>query len=150
MEKLKELPIIRPMRKDDYLQIAAIDKKITGRDRLEYWKFKAELAEKEFSIVALVAEVEKRIVGFIIGDVSGWEYMVPESVGWINTIVVTPEYQRMGIGQMLFNEMVEHMKKVGVKSIYAFIYWRDFDLLRFFDSIGFKKGDMINLKLDVA
>jgi len=150
MEQSEELPIIRPMRKEDYIQIAHIDKKITGRDRLEYWESKAELAEKKLSMAALVAEVEGKIVGFIIGYMGGWEYRVPENVGWVNTIVVTPEYQRKGIGQMLVNEMVEHMKKAGVKSMYTFIYWRDFDLLRFFDYIGFKKGDMINLKLDIT
>lgn len=150
MERLKGLPVIRFMRADDCYQLADIDKKVTGRSRLGYWKFKAELAEKESSTVALVAEVEEKIVGFIIGDVSGWEYMVPESVGWINTIIVTPEYQRRGIGEMLVNEMVEHMKKSGIRSIYTFIYWRDFDLLRFFDSIGFNKGEMINLRLDVV
>lgn len=149
MEDLYTLPVIRPMRKEDYVQIAEIDKKTTGRDRLDYWRLKAEIADKE-PFIALVAEVNKRIVGFILGYVGGWEYTAPENVGWINTIVVSPEYQRKGIGQMLFNEMAEYMKKEGIRSIYAFIYWKDFDLLKFFNSIGFEKGDMINLKLDIA
>lgn len=143
-------PIIRPLRKEDYVQIAEIDKKTTGRDRLNYWRLRTEIALTESSVISLVAEVDGKIVGFILGYIGGWEYTAPENVGWINTIVVTPEYQRRGIGQMLFNEMVEYMKKSGIKSIYAFVYWRDFDLLRFFDSIGFEKGDMINLKLDIG
>ncbi len=143
-------PIIRPVRKEDYVQIAEIDKKTTGRDRLDYWRLRTEAALTESSVISLVAEVDGKIVGFILGYIGGWEYTAPENVGWINTIVVTPEYQRRGIGQMLLNEMVEYMKKSGIKSIYAFVYWRDFDLLRFFDSIGFEKGDMINLKLDIG
>jgi len=149
MESLEELPVIRPMKKEDYKQIAEIDKKTTGRDRLEYWKAKAETLDKE-SFIALVAEIKKRIVGFILGSISGWEYITPESIGWINTIVISPEYQRKGIGQMLVSEMIEYMKKKSIKSVYAFVYWRDFDLLKFFNAIGFEMGDMIDLKFDIA
>jgi len=40
-------------------------------------------------------------------------------------------------------------KKVGVDTIYVFVHWKDWDLLQFFDKMGFKRGDMINFQLDI-
>lgn len=50
---------------------------------------------------------------------------------------------------MLFTEMSSALKKVGVDTIYTFVNWRDWSLLRFFNAMGFEKGDMINLELKV-
>ncbi len=141
--------IIRPMKGDDYLRIAEIDKKLLGRERKRYWKLKTEILEKRSPSLSLVAEVDGKVVGFIIGDLAGWGYTVPEDIdiGFIDTLGVDPEYQRRGIGKVLFNEIVERMKKLGVKTIYTFVDWRNWELIRFFDGLGFEKGDMINLKL---
>ena len=50
---------------------------------------------------------------------------------------------------MLLTEMVNNLKKVGVVKVYTFVNWRDWGLLQFFDAMGFKKGDMINLEMKV-
>lgn len=148
MPDFLETLLIRPIRSTDFEQIAEIDKKILGYGRTEYWKLKAELSKRS-PVASLVAEMNGKIVGFIIGSISRREYGVSEDVGWIDTIGVDPDYQRRGIGQMLFNEMVDHLKKMGVKTIYTFVNWKDWELLRFFEAIGFEKGDMISLKLNV-
>ena len=90
------------------------------------------------------------MVGFILGDASGWEYGVPESIGWIDTIGVRPAFQQKGVARALVREMISNLKKVGVEKIYTLVEWRSWDLLKFFSSMGFKKGEMINLELDVA
>lgn len=46
-------------------------------------------------------------------------------------------------------EMVDNLKKVGVDTIYTFVNWRDWDLLQFFDAMGFQQGDMINVELTI-
>ncbi|MFH1090784.1 MAG: GNAT family N-acetyltransferase [Pseudomonadota bacterium] len=139
---------VRVMRYEDLKDIIAIDKKVLGQARPEYWEMKVELAEKH-SMASLVAEVGGRVVGFVLGDASGWEYGVPETVGWIDTIGVLPEYQKRGLARELMNEMVANLKKVGVQKIYTLVDWRSWDLLKFFHSLGFQKGDMINLELEV-
>ena len=97
----------------------------------------------------LVAELDGKVVGFIIGGASRWEYGVPENIGWIDTIGVDPDYQRKGIAKTLFSEMTRHLKKEGVDTITTFVTRRDWVLLKFFNSLGFQKGDMINLELDI-
>ena len=148
-DNASNVPVIRTMNSKDLDRIVEIDTKILGQPRPEYWEMKLELVEKRSPIASLVAEMDGEVIGFIIGDASGWEYGVPEDVGWIDTIGVDPAYQRKGIAQMLFSEMIDHLKKVGVTSIYTFVNWRDWSLLQFFDSMGFTKGDMVNLELKI-
>lgn len=50
---------------------------------------------------------------------------------------------------MLIEGMFNNIKKVGVDTVYAFVNWRDWGLLQFFDAIGFKRGDMINLEFKI-
>ncbi len=139
---------IRVMKYGDLEDIIDIDTKVLGRSRPDYWQMKVELAERS-SMASLVAEMDGKVVGFVLGDASGWEYGVPETVGWIDTIGVLPEYQKKGIAGMLIREMMANLKKVGVKKIYTLVEWRSWDLLKFFSSLGFQKGDMINLELDI-
>ena len=143
------MPTIRAMTAADLDRIAEIDKQVLGQSRPEYWELKLELVDKRSPISSLVAEVEGKVIGFVIGDARGWEYSVAENIGWIDTIGVDPECQRKGIAKMLMTEMINNLKKVGVEKIYTFVNWRDWNLLRFFDATGFKKGDMINLELKV-
>ena len=133
----------------DLDRIVQIDTKVLGKSRPEYWEVKLERVEKRSPMASLVAEVDGKVVGFVIGDASGWEYGAPENIGWIDTIGVDPAYQRKGIAQTLLTEMVNHLKKVGVDTIYTFVNWRDWSLLQFFDSAGFSRGEMINLQLKV-
>lgn len=140
---------IRAMKYDDLDAIVDIDTRVLGKGRPEYWQMKLELAEKRSPLASLIAEVEGKVVGFIMGDASGWEYGVPESVGWIDTIGVHPDYQKKGVARALMNEMTDNLKKVGVNTIYTFVNWRDWGLLQFFDRMGFTRGDMINLELKV-
>jgi ribosomal protein S18 acetylase RimI-like enzyme len=143
------MPVIRAMTYKDLERIIDIDIKVLGTARSEHWELKMELAEKRSPISSLVAELDGKVVGFIIGDASGWEYGVSESIGMIDTIGVDPEYQRRGIATVLFKEMVANLKKVGVNKVYTFVAWRDWGLLKFFNSMGFQKGNMVNLELNV-
>ena len=142
-------PIIRAMTLKDLDRIVEIDAKVIGQSRPEYWEMKLELVEKRSPMASLVAVVEGEIIGFIIGDSSGWSYGVAENIGWIDTIGVDPNAQRAGIAKMLLTEMVTNLKKVGVEKVYTFVNWRDWDLLQFFDAMGFRRGDMINLEMKV-
>ena len=143
------IPIIRTMAPEDLERIIDIDIRVLGKARPEYWKMKLERADKRSPVFSLVAEFEGTVVGFIIGDARAWEYSVPENIGWIDTIGVDPDYQMKGIAKILFTEMINNFKRVGVNSIYTFVRWQDWSLLRFYDNMGFEKGDMINLELKV-
>ncbi|MHA2298380.1 MAG: GNAT family N-acetyltransferase [Candidatus Hodarchaeales archaeon] len=142
-------PIIRIMKEHDLERIIEIDSKVLGEKRPEYWERKIELAGKKSPLPSLVAEIEGEVIGFILGEASGWEYGVPENIGWIDTIGVDPIYQKKGVARMLMKELLNYMKKVGVNTVYTFVNWKEWNLLRFFDAMGFKRGDMINLEYKI-
>lgn len=142
-------PAIRKMSPADLGQIVEIDIKVLGKPRPAFWEMKLEMVAKRPEVAALVAELEGRVVGFIIGGVSRWEYGVPEDVGWIDTIGVDPDCQRKGIAKVLFREMTEALKRRGVTSIHTFVKRRDWKMLKFFNRLGFQEGDMTNLELDL-
>lgn len=142
-------PVVRKMVPSDLDQIVAIDTKVLGKPRRDYWEMKLELVKTRSKVGSLVAELDGRVVGFIIGDASRWQYGVPENIGWIDTIGVDPDYQRQGVAKILFQEMTRNLKQVGVNTIYTFVKKRDWKLLKFFDDLGFQPGDMTSLELDI-
>jgi predicted N-acetyltransferase YhbS len=145
MENVK----IRTLKKEDLDAIVEIDERVLGENRKNYWERKLALMNSKSSQVSLVAEVEGKVVGFILGDISGWEFGVPETIGWIDTIGVTPAYQKRGLATALAHELIKKLGAVGVKIIYTLVSWNDWDLLQFFHAMGFTRGDMINLELKI-
>jgi predicted N-acetyltransferase YhbS len=140
---------IRPLKKEDLETIVEIDGRVLGDKRRDYWERKLERVDNRSSQVSLVAEVEGNVVGFILGDVSGWEFGVPNTIGWIDTIGVDPIYQKKGLATALAQELIKKLKTIGVKTIYTLVSWNDWDLLQFFHAMGFTRGDMINLELTI-
>ena len=147
MEKVK----IRTFNEGDLEAIVEIDKKILGKSRLNYWKQQIELSNSHFPLSCLVAEFDEKVIGFILGEVSGGEFNVPDTVGWISTIGVDPSYQHQGVARKLSQEFVKNLKSVGVSIVYTLVNWNDWDLLRFFRAMGFSRGEeMINLELNLS
>jgi len=145
MENMK----IRILRYEDLNAIVEIDQKVLGENRRNYWERKLELMKNKSSQISLVAELEGKVVAFILGDVSGWEFGVPETIGWIDTIGVEPAHQKKGIATALAHELINNLRAMGVRTIYTLVSWNDWDLLQFFHAMEFTRGDMINLELKI-
>ncbi|RKY01088.1 MAG: GNAT family N-acetyltransferase [Spirochaetes bacterium] len=159
LENLK----IRALDPGDLDAIVEIDKKVLGQNRPEYWKRKIQLSDI-YPTPSLVAEVDNKVVGFVLSNVSGWEFGIPDSVGWIDTIGVDPEYQNRGVGRALMEALIKNLKTTGrettpeeeqsditgVKTVYTLVKWNDWELLQFFHAMGFKRGEMINLELKIS
>jgi len=146
---LSELKI-RPMGLEDLDAIVEIDKKILGKFRPDYWRSLIEFSNPKYPLSRLVAEFEGKVIGFIVGEVSGWEFGVPETVGWLTTIGVDPDYQHRGVARRLSEEFIKNLKEIGVSIVYTLVNWNDWDLLKFFHKMGFTRGgDMINLELKI-
>ena len=146
MDSLQNVKI-RAFKTEDLDAIVKIDERVLGEDRKNYWEKKLTLMSSQSSQISLVAEVEREVVGFILGDVSGWEFGVPETIGWMDTIGVDPAYQKKGIATALARELIKNLRAIGVRTIYTLVSWDDWDLLQFFHAMGFTRGDMINLEL---
>jgi len=140
---------VRRLKLEDLEAIVEIDHRVLGTRRPSYWRQKIEEMGNEHPSKSLVAELDGKVVGFIMGTVSGWEFGVPNTIGWIDTIGIDPNYQKKGIATLLFKAIMEEFKKEGVENIYTLVKWEDWDLMCFFKAIGFTRGDMINLEYKI-
>ena len=142
---------IRPLTFTDLDAIVEIDRKVLGKYRQDFWKKRIEeVRVTQYPHSCLVAELEGKVIGFILGEVSGWEFGVPDTIGWINTIGVDPVYQHRGVAKRLGEEYIRNVKAIGVSLVYTLVNWNDWDLLKFFRAMGFARGgDMINLELKI-
>jgi len=92
---------IRLLTIGDFDAIVEIDRKVLGKVRQDFWKKKIELPNPRYPFSGLVGELNGKVIGFIVGEVSGWEFGIPETVGWISTIGVDPDYQHKGVARKL-------------------------------------------------
>jgi len=139
---------LRVLTMKDLDAVTEIDYVLLGRKRREYWERRLESTGAS-GLPSLAATSGGKVIGFILGGVSGWEYGVPENIGWIDTLGVNKEFQKKGIARLLFKKMVSMFKDIGVDTVYVFVNWKNRELLQFFDRMGFKPGDMINLELKI-
>jgi ribosomal protein S18 acetylase RimI-like enzyme len=84
----------------------------------------------------LVAELEGQIIGFILGNViakrkSAWKY------GYLVWLVVTPEFQRVGVASKLFNRFADKMIEDGVRMFIVDTEADNLEALHFFRGKGF-------------
>ena len=141
MEKTKGLNI-RQMTEDDWESISEIDSKITGKDRTPSWPQKASSHLRTFSpSLSFVAEIDDKVVGFILADIRGAEYALPLA-GWIDSVGVDPEYQRQGIGRKLIETSIEECHLNGIKAR-LMVRKSDELLQKFLFSLGFEQGELI-------
>ncbi|HDM09822.1 MAG TPA: GNAT family N-acetyltransferase [Desulfobacteraceae bacterium] len=140
---------IRLMREEDFDAIVAIDEKILGKSRKEYYeaKFEKLFGSKDYVPASLVAEKDDgTVVGFVMGELYIGEYGIFQEEATLDTIGVDPDYQNMGIGRRLIDEFVDHLRDMGVKNIYTLVDWNASEMIRFFSSNKFSPSKTINLE----
>jgi ribosomal protein S18 acetylase RimI-like enzyme len=97
----------------------------------------------------LGAEIDGKLVGFVIGEVRRWEFGRSEMTGWILILGVDPEYQGMGVGRKLGATLLDHFRKKNVKKIQTLVEWHDGDLISYFKSLGFSLLQMLPLEKEL-
>jgi ribosomal protein S18 acetylase RimI-like enzyme len=136
--------LVRGMREDDLRALIAIDRRITGRDRSEYFKRKLDEALFESDVrVSLVAERDGGPIGFIMARVDFGEFGRVESTAVMDTIGVDLEYRDQGVGRALLSQLLINLATLRVERIRTEIDWRDRDLLAYLDRCGFRPSQQL-------
>jgi len=129
---------VRAMQASDLPAMIAIDRRITGRDRSEYFKRKLEEALYESDVrVSLVAERNERPVGFIMARVDLGEFGRFEPTAVMDTIGVDPDFRNQGIGRALLSQLLVNLSTLRIERVRTESDWRDRELLAFLDRCGF-------------
>ena len=142
---------VRLLNQKDFKAVVIIDEKVFGHARPEYYetKFARALDEKNRIPLSLVAEVEGKVVGFLMCELFVGEYGIPVTTATLDTIGIDPDFQGQGIARQLMNELIGHLRKAGVKKINTLTDWNDWQLIRFFSASGFGPAKTINLELNL-
>ncbi|SRR3989339_516399 len=99
--------------------------------------------------ISLVAVADQKVVGFMISELMTNSFGLDQG-GWIKNVGVLPQYMGKGIGQSLAKHLFDAYRRKGINEIFTASRWDWGDLLSFFKSLGFDRGNFINLykKLD--
>jgi GNAT superfamily N-acetyltransferase len=144
---------IRFLGMDDLEDILRIQNKILGEQRSDNSEKLLSLKETTVyhlqhgdPLLNLGAEIDGKLVGFIVGEIRRWEFGRSEMTGWILILGVDQDYQGMGAGRKLGSALLDHFLKKNVTKIMTLVEWYDGDLISYFKSLGFTLLQMLPLE----
>ena len=139
---------VRTMRDSDLESVIAIDAAATGHRRPSYFRRMLERTVKEADFqISLVAELEEVVAGCIVATLYYGEYGVMEPWASIETIGVLPDFRRQHVGEALIRQLRMNLGALQIDRVRTQVDWNNFELLRFFESSGFKPADQVCLEL---
>lgn len=142
---------VRAMAEQDMRPLVAIDRRITGRDRSEYFRRKFEEALHESGVrVSLVAEIDCIPVGFVMARVDLGEFGHIAATAVMDTIGVDPDYRDRGVGRALLSQLLINLATLRVERILTDLNWRDRELLGFLDRCGFQTSQELGFDRAIA
>ncbi|TET52494.1 MAG: GNAT family N-acetyltransferase [Desulfobacteraceae bacterium] len=141
LEKL----IIRRLGKQDLTDISKILKALTEKRGTIDYQRAVEEEVKNRDRVSFVAELDSKVVGFLITYILYGGFGLEKSA-WIGLFGVDPKYMGQGIGKRMAQEVFKEFKKMDIQNIYSSVKWDSTDLLSFFKSLGFDRSDFVNLE----
>ena len=142
---------VRAMQESDLPAIVAIDRRITGRERLAY--FQAKLTEALFESdirLSLVAERDDRPVGFIMARVDFGEFGRFEPTAVMDTIGVDPDYRQVGVGRALLSQLLVNLNTLRIERVRTEVDWRGRELLTFLEQCGFAPAQELCFSRSIA
>jgi len=151
-----EAVTIRRVRETDIPHVIALDERITGLAKADYWRdifrrYTQSRAGERFFLVAAAPEKasEPPILGFIIGEIRAWEFG-SAPCGWVFALSVDPSARLLGVGQALFESISNEFKQAGVSKMRTMVA-RDNQLHSlFFRGEGMMAGPYIQLEKDLT
>ena len=140
---------IRKIKPEDAKELERIQSLITrSPSKTDFKKIIQDQLNKDKD-VSLVAEVNGRIVGYMISYVIYAGFGIDKSA-WIATFGIDPKFMGQGIGKRLAEEIFKKYQKMGIKNIYTSVRWDSVDLLSFFKTLGFDRSEFINLRKELT
>ncbi len=142
---------IRNLEKDDLPAIVGMEERGTGVVRPDFWEKRIELSEAiRPHWASLVAEIDGRVVGFILGRAGELEFGLPGTVAWIEIIGVDPPYRHQGIARALIERFAASAEDHGIKTIFTLVDSGGPEMKQFFTRLGFVQGKMLHFHKDIV
>ena len=141
---------VRNLQESDLESVVAIDASSTGRRRPDYFSLMLQRAlEKSNLHMSLIAELDERVVGFLIGSVYYGEFGVAEPAATIDAIGVDREYRGRHVGKALVRQLRLNLSALRIVTLRTEVSWDDFELLAFFRHEGFALANRLCLEMEL-
>jgi ribosomal protein S18 acetylase RimI-like enzyme len=142
---------VRPARRGDLEAVFAIDARVTGVPKRDYWMalYRRYGGGRDPGRQFLVATVDERVIGFVIGEVRDWEFGSPPC-GWVFGIDVDPQARLSGVGTLLLQAICDGFRRAGVDRVRTMLARDNHLVLSFFRSQGMMAGPFIPLEMDLS
>src|SRR5436190_15987833 len=101
---------VRPLDELDIGAITKVDERITGIYRPEVWESRVGYYLRRDPDSSQVAEVDGRLVGFMLGDVRAGEFGIEQPSGWIERFGIDPDFRGRDLGRQMFETIVKHFR----------------------------------------
>jgi ribosomal protein S18 acetylase RimI-like enzyme len=142
---------IRNLEKNDVAAIVAIEERVTGVARRGYWEKRIEISEAiRPHWASLVAELDNRVVGFLLGRAGELEFGLPGTVACIEIIGVDPAYRHRGIARALLEQFTSSAEDHGVKTIFTLVGREQPEIKNFFNRLVFAQGEMLHFQKETG
>ncbi len=142
---------VRNLEQRDLRSIVAMEERVTGVARPQYWEKRIEMSEAiRPHWTSLVAEFDNRFVGFLFGRAGELEFGLPGTVAWVETIGVDPAYRGRGIARELIEQFISSAEDHGIKTIFTLVSSGQTDMQNFFSRQGFAQGKMIHYQKELS
>lgn len=130
--------VIRPLAKGDLDAVVAIDAEIESRSRRGYLERRLEAAMREPSLHVQFAAVQgDRLVGYVLARVLIGEFGRSAPGFRLEIVGVHKEARGLGVGGKLMQALTAYGHRHGMTDLHTSASWKDHDMLRWFDAMGF-------------
>lgn len=133
---------IRPLDELDISDIVAIDEALSGRYRPEVWERRISYYLRRAPESSVVAEVDGKVAGFMLGEVRSGEFGLEEPTGWIEVLGVDPRQQGKALGRRMAEAILEYFRAQGAHGVRTLVDEQREDLRSFFESLGFEPSGL--------
>jgi ribosomal protein S18 acetylase RimI-like enzyme len=138
---------IRPLDELDIGGIVRIDERMTGIYRPDVWERRVGYYLRRDPGASQVAEVDGRLVGFMLADLRAGEFGLEEPSGWIERFGIDPEHRGRELGRQLFDAVRRHFEAAGASTVRTLVDRKDPAVTGFLEAIGFAPSPLQALEL---
>ena len=134
MQATVSAPTLRALRLVDVGEIVGLAARIGGVETAAEWRRKLNSGT---GIVAIGAEENGRLVGYVAGDVRAAFGLT--AAGWVEAFGVDNDWRGRGLGRSLAGALLARFRELGATHIYTLLPLHDRTLAPFFRDLGFRE-----------
>lgn len=141
---------IRPLDELDIGAIVRIDERIGGAYRPDIWERRVAYYLRRDPGASQVAEVDGKVVGFMLGDLRAGEFGLEEPSGWIERFGIDPDHRGHDLGRRMFSAMVDHFRAGGARTVRTLVDRGDKGVAGFLGALGLERSPLeaLEMRLD--